>query len=99
MTTVVAQALHTAATVLREAAPQDGMVSAPSARPCACASGAGPSRRTATLVYASGRPGAVEVPVGEGRRVVDLSRPWRNLAADVEALAESVDTARGGGTP
>ncbi|MER6633278.1 restriction endonuclease [Streptomyces sp. NPDC000987] len=51
------------------------------------------------LVYASGSEGVVEVPVGEGRlrifrHVVDLSRPWRELAATVEALAESVDTAR-----
>ncbi|GGT39588.1 McrC family protein [Streptomyces chromofuscus] len=54
------------------------------------------------LVYASGRPGVVEVPVGEGRlriwrHVVDLSRPWRNLASDIDGLAESVDTARSGG--
>ncbi|WP_416982989.1 McrC family protein [Streptomyces sp. T028] len=51
------------------------------------------------LVYASGSEGVVEVPVGEGRlrlfrHVVDLSRPWRELAAAVEALAESVDAAR-----
>ncbi|MGC2998409.1 5-methylcytosine restriction system specificity protein McrC [Streptomyces sp. G35A] len=55
------------------------------------------------LVYASGRPGVVEVPVGEGRlriwrHVVDLSRPWRDLASDIDALAASVDTARSSGT-
>ncbi|MFH8803134.1 hypothetical protein ACH4F6_26620 [Streptomyces sp. NPDC017936] len=55
------------------------------------------------LVHASGRPGAVEVPVGEGRlriwrHVVDLSRPWRDLASDTDALAESVDTARSTGS-
>lgn len=55
------------------------------------------------LVYASGRPGVVEVPVGEERlriwrHVVDLSRPWRDLAADIDALAESVDIARDSGT-
>ncbi|GGV78986.1 hypothetical protein [Streptomyces griseoloalbus] len=41
--------------------------------------------------------------MGEGRlriwrHVVDLARPWRDLAADIAALAESVDTARGSGT-
>ncbi|MFJ4520626.1 McrC family protein [Streptomyces sp. NPDC088810] len=51
------------------------------------------------LVYASGTPGLVEVSVGEGRlriwrHVVDLSRPWRDLAADIKSLAESVDAAR-----
>lgn len=51
------------------------------------------------LVYASGSEGVVEVPVGEGRlrifrHVVDLARPWRELAADVEALAMAVDGAR-----
>ncbi|MFD7806388.1 hypothetical protein ACFV4H_07790 [Streptomyces cellulosae] len=55
------------------------------------------------LVYASGRPGVVEVPVGEERlriwrHIVDLSRPWRDLAADIDALAESVDIARDSGT-
>ncbi len=39
------------------------------------------------------------MPVGEGRlrlfrHVVDLSRPWRELASAVDALAESVDAAR-----
>ncbi|MGY5007978.1 hypothetical protein ACWCY6_07750 [Streptomyces sp. 900105755] len=54
------------------------------------------------LVYASGSEGVVEVPVGEGRlrifrHVVDLSRPWRELAVAVGSLAASVDarTARG----
>ncbi|MDW4905948.1 hypothetical protein RB628_11535 [Streptomyces sp. ADMS] len=54
------------------------------------------------LVYASGRPGVVEVPVGKGvlriwRHVVDLSRPWRDLAADIAGLAESIDAARTAG--
>ncbi|WP_306334481.1 McrC family protein [Streptomyces sp. KL118A] len=51
------------------------------------------------LVYASGRPGIVEVPVGNSRltiwrHVVDLARPWRALAADIEALAAVIDGAR-----
>ncbi|MFJ2020606.1 McrC family protein [Streptomyces nodosus] len=51
------------------------------------------------LVYASGSPGTVDVPVGDGRlriwrHVVDLARPWRALAADIEALAEAIDSAR-----
>ncbi|MEU7473846.1 hypothetical protein AB0A94_35980 [Streptomyces sp. NPDC044984] len=33
-------------------------------------------------------------PMRSWRHVVDLSRPRRNLAADIDALAESVDTAR-----
>lgn len=54
------------------------------------------------LVYASGSPGTVDVPVGEGqlriwRHVVDLARPWRELEADIAALAETIDTARSAG--
>ncbi|MER5221348.1 McrC family protein [Streptomyces flaveus] len=54
------------------------------------------------LVYASGRPGLVEVPVGEGtlsiwRHVLDLSRPWQDLASDIADLAERMDTARTAG--
>ncbi|MFE5029578.1 McrC family protein [Streptomyces sp. NPDC056656] len=54
------------------------------------------------LVYASGRPGLVEVPVGRGRlriwrHVVDLSRPWRTLAADIADLAAAIDIARTAG--
>jgi 5-methylcytosine-specific restriction enzyme subunit McrC len=51
------------------------------------------------LVYASGKEGVVKVPVGDGRlriwrHVVDLSSPWRDLAATIDALAETIDTAR-----
>lgn len=51
------------------------------------------------LVYASGKKGVVEVPVGDGRlriwrHVVDLSSPWRDLAATIDVLAETIDTAR-----
>ncbi|MFF3912873.1 McrC family protein [Streptomyces sp. NPDC001852] len=51
------------------------------------------------LVYASGSPGSVDVLVGSERlriwrHIVDLSRPWRDLAADVEALAQAIDSAR-----
>ncbi|MFJ8076184.1 McrC family protein [Streptomyces sp. NPDC096176] len=51
------------------------------------------------LVYASGRPNVVEVPVGEGRlriwrHTVDLARPWRELEAAIAELAEKIDTAR-----
>ncbi|SFL22481.1 McrC family protein [Streptomyces pini] len=56
------------------------------------------------LVYASGRDtpgklGAVEVPVGDGRlrirrHVIDLARPWRDLAADIADLAAEIDAAR-----
>jgi 5-methylcytosine-specific restriction enzyme subunit McrC len=54
------------------------------------------------LVYASGSPGLVEVPVGEGmlsiwRHVIDLSRPWRDLASDIADLARKMDTARTAG--
>ncbi|MGW1882067.1 McrC family protein [Streptomyces sp. NPDC001970] len=54
------------------------------------------------LVYASGMPGLVEVPVAGGRlriwrHVVDLARPWRALAADIATLAESIDAARSTG--
>ncbi|MEV5936112.1 hypothetical protein AB0L56_26105 [Streptomyces sp. NPDC052079] len=86
MTTVVAQALHTAATVLREEAPQDGMVSRRRRGPA-------PAHR------GQARAAGPQLLPGIWRHIVDLSRPWRNLAADIEALAESVDTARGGGTP
>jgi 5-methylcytosine-specific restriction enzyme subunit McrC len=56
------------------------------------------------LVYASGTPGLVEVPVGAGklsiwRHVLDLSQPWRDLASDIAALAESVDAVRTTGAP
>ncbi|MFF4565722.1 McrC family protein [Streptomyces sp. NPDC001435] len=51
------------------------------------------------LVYASGTPGRVDVPVGEGRlriwrHVLDLARPWRDLSADILTLAETIDGAR-----
>ncbi|WP_225100746.1 McrC family protein [Streptomyces sp. CoH27] len=51
------------------------------------------------LVYASGKPGTVQVPIGGSlltiwRHVIDLARPWRALAADIESLAETIDDAR-----
>jgi len=54
------------------------------------------------LVYASGQPSVVEVPLGEGRlriwrHVLDLSRPWQDLASDIADLAETVDNARTAG--
>lgn len=46
-----------------------------------------------------GSENVVEVPLGERRlrifrHVVDLSGPWRQLAAAIETLAESVDSMR-----
>ncbi|MEU5638393.1 McrC family protein [Streptomyces milbemycinicus] len=51
------------------------------------------------LVYASGKPGIVEVPIAEGqiqiwRHVIALARPWRDLVADISELATKIDAAR-----